>query len=118
MRGRCRAAFHQLQSKKIALPCPPALIQGHAMKDDDESVRAATLGEFLGISARAVSDLSKRGIAVKSGPGRWRLRESVSRYCDDLRRQAKGKGGESAAVIPNLCRTPLLLCSNQIVLTP
>jgi phage terminase Nu1 subunit (DNA packaging protein) len=61
-------------------------------------VTAAELGEFIGISARAVADLGKRGIAVKAGPGRWRLRESVSRYCDDLRRQAKGKGGESAAV--------------------
>src|SRR3954464_7105003 len=68
------------------------------MKDDDQSVRAATLGELLGISARAVANLGARGIAVKAGPGRWRLRESVTRYCDDLRRQAKGKGGESAAV--------------------
>ena len=65
--------------------------------DDDKGVSAATVAGYLGISARAVADLGKRGIAVKAGPGCWRLRESVSRYCDDLRRQAKGKGGESAA---------------------
>jgi phage terminase Nu1 subunit (DNA packaging protein) len=68
------------------------------MKDnDDGSVSAATLGAFLGISARAVADLGKRGIAVRAGPGRWRLRESVARYCDDLRRPAKGNGGEAAS---------------------
>jgi phage terminase Nu1 subunit (DNA packaging protein) len=44
-----------------------------------------------------VADLGARGIAIKAGPGRWRLKESVARYCDDLRRQAKGKGGEAAA---------------------
>ena len=60
--------------------------------NDDKGVSAATIGEFIGISARAVADLGKRGIAVKAGPGHWRLRESVARYCDDLRRQAKGKG--------------------------
>ena len=65
--------------------------------DDDKGVSAATVAGYLGISARAVADLGKRGIAVKAGPGCWRLRESVSRYCDDLRRQAKGKGGELAA---------------------
>ena len=55
-----------------------------------EDVTTADLAAFLGISAR-------RGISVKGGPGCWRLRESVARYCDDLRRQAKGKGGEAAA---------------------
>src|SRR5215204_927230 len=62
-----------------------------------EDVTTADLAAFLGISARAVAGLGQRGIAVKAGPGRWRLRESVARYCDDLRRQAKGKGGEGAA---------------------
>ena len=52
----------------------------------------------MSISARAVADLGKRGIAVKAAPNRYRLKERVARYCDDLRRQAKGKGGESAAV--------------------
>ena len=65
------------------------------MSDD---VTTADLAAFLGISARAVAGLGQRGITVKAGPGRWRLQESVARYCDDLRRQAKGKGGEGAAV--------------------
>jgi len=38
-------------------------------------------------------------IAIKAGPGRWLLRESVARYCDDLRRQAKGMGGEAAVAV-------------------
>lgn len=61
----------------------------------DVTVTAAELGEFLGISARAVSDLGKRGIAIKAGPNLWRLKQSVARYCDELRRQVKGMGGES-----------------------
>src|SRR5215207_3515880 len=60
-------------------------------------VTASELGELVGISARAVADLGNRGIAIQAGPNRYRLKESVARYCDDLRRQAKGKGGESAA---------------------
>jgi len=60
-------------------------------------VTTADFAAFLGISTRAVAGLGQRGVAVKAGPGRWRLRESVARYCDDLRRQAKGKGGEAAA---------------------
>jgi phage terminase Nu1 subunit (DNA packaging protein) len=63
-----------------------------------EDVTAAELGELIGVSARAVANLGARGIAVKAGPGRWKLKESVARYCDDMRRQAKGVGGEGAAV--------------------
>ena len=62
-----------------------------------EDVTTADLAAFLGISTRAVAGLGQRGIVVKASPGRWRLRESVARYWDDLRRQAKGKGGEGAA---------------------
>ena len=36
---------------------------------DPGAVTAAELGEFIGISARAVADLGKRGIAVKAGRG-------------------------------------------------
>ena len=79
--------------------CRPAgVIYLRAMAaTEPNAVTAAELGELLGVSTRAVADLGKRGIAVKAGPSRWRLRESVARYCDDLRRQAKGKGGEAAA---------------------
>src|SRR5215207_10554329 len=66
----------------------------HGGSSPHKGVTAAELGDHIGVSARAVADLGKRGIAVKAGPGRWRLKESVARYCDDLRRQAKGMGGE------------------------
>src|SRR5215208_4214589 len=68
------------------------------MGSDAEAVTAAELGEHIGMATRSVVELAKRGIAVKAGPNRYRLKESVARYCDDLRRQAKGKGGEAAAV--------------------
>ncbi len=67
--------------------------------DADTPVPAAVLGEFLGISARAVADLGARGIAIKAGPGRWHLRASVARYCDDLRRDLAGRGGSPAATV-------------------
>ncbi len=63
-----------------------------------EDVTAAELAELIGVLARAIAGLGQRGITVSAGPGRWKLKESVARYCDDLRRQAKGKGGEGAAV--------------------
>lgn len=62
----------------------------------DDHVTASDLGDLLGISARAVSKLGARGIAVRAGSGRWKLRESVARYCADLRRQARGMGGTEA----------------------
>jgi phage terminase Nu1 subunit (DNA packaging protein) len=67
------------------------------MGASEDAVTAAELGEFVGMATRSVVELAKRGIAVKAGPNRYRLKESVARYCDDLRRQAKGKGGEGAA---------------------
>jgi hypothetical protein len=61
----------------------------------EEHATTAEVAEFLGLSTRAIADLGKRGIAVKARPGRWRLRESVARYCHDPRRQARGMGGEA-----------------------
>ena len=64
---------------------------------DPGTVTAAELGEHIGMATRSVVELAKRGIAVKAAPNRYRLKELIARYCDDLRRQAKGKGGEAAA---------------------
>jgi phage terminase Nu1 subunit (DNA packaging protein) len=67
------------------------------MSTEPEPVTAAELGEHIGMATRSVAELAKRGLAVKAGPNRYRLKESIARYCDDLRRQARGKGGEGAA---------------------
>jgi phage terminase Nu1 subunit (DNA packaging protein) len=58
--------------------------------DDPSSVTASELADHLGVSPRSVTELARRGIAVRAGPGRWRLRESVRRYCDDLRQRGGG----------------------------
>jgi hypothetical protein len=65
--------------------------------EGQERLTAAELATFLGISARAVEELGKRGIAIKAAPGCWRLKESVARYCDDLRRQVRAAGGVGVA---------------------
>ena len=56
----------------------------------DDEVPAAVLAEFIGVSPRSLTELARRAIAVRAGPGRWRLRESVRRYCDDLRQRGGG----------------------------
>ena len=58
--------------------------------NDPGSVTASELADHLGVSPRSVTELGRRGIAVRAGPGRWRLRESVRRYCDDLRQRGGG----------------------------
>src|SRR4051812_48572378 len=59
-------------------------------RDDPGSVTASELADHLGVSPRSVTELARRGIAVRAGPGRWRLRESIRRYCDDLRQRGGG----------------------------
>jgi phage terminase Nu1 subunit (DNA packaging protein) len=63
----------------------------------DEGATATQVGEFLGIATRSVAELAKNGIAVKLSPNRYDLRATVSRYCDDLRKQIKASGGPTAA---------------------
>ena len=59
---------------------------------DDESplpaVSSNTLARCLGVSPKDIYDLAKAGI-IERGSGRlFPLEESVSRYCDHLRRKA------------------------------
>src|SRR5215207_4020932 len=80
-----------------------------------EDVTTADLAAFLGISARAVAGLGQRGITVKAGPGRWRLRESVAaryRACRSplnatgafKMQNRRGQLGSSQATFPPLVR--------------
>jgi phage terminase Nu1 subunit (DNA packaging protein) len=67
------------------------------MAPDSDSVTATELAEFIGVSPRSVTELGRRGIAVRAGPGRWRLRESVRRYCNDLRERGGGVAVQASA---------------------
>src|SRR3954470_21861920 len=64
---------------------------------DADMGTARTLAEFIGVSPRSVTELGRRGIAVRARPGRWRLRESVQRYCDDLRQRGGGVAVSASA---------------------
>jgi chromosome condensin MukBEF MukE localization factor len=64
-------------------------------------ILSADLQRLLGVARTALNDLAKRGIVQrgkKRGP--FRLRESVSGYCADLRDVASAGGGEDAVAVP------------------
>jgi phage terminase Nu1 subunit (DNA packaging protein) len=67
------------------------------MARDSDIVTATELAEFIGVSPRSVTELGRRGIAVRAGSSRWRLRESVQRYCDDLRQRGGGVAVQASA---------------------
>ena len=68
-------------------------------RNDPSSVTASELADHLGVSPRSVTELGRRGIAVRAGPGRWRLRESVRRYCDDLRQRGGGEAVRTTTTV-------------------
>lgn len=43
------------------------------------------LGALLGVTARTVTELGRRGIIRRAGRGRWPLAESIRLYCEHLR---------------------------------
>ena len=63
----------------------------------DSIITHAELARLLGISTRAVSDLWRRGIVVRSGKG-YALAASVQKYTAHLRTLATGRGGDEAAI--------------------
>ena len=62
---------------------------------DDGSVTALELADVIGVSKRAISDYTERGIIVKTGRNRYDLRKSVQLYCEHIRAMAAGRGGEN-----------------------
>ena len=65
----------------------------------DDEVPAAVLAEFIGVSPRSLTELGRRGVAVRAGPGRWRLQESVRRYCDGLRHRGGGEAVRTTTTV-------------------
>lgn len=53
------------------------------------------LADLIGVSARAVTDLGRRGILERSAVGAWPVRESIRSYCAHLREQAAGRTGST-----------------------
>jgi len=52
--------------------------------------------KLLGIGKVALNDLAKRGIAVRGEKrGTYRI-ETITRYCEHLRKTSAGRGGEAA----------------------
>jgi phage terminase Nu1 subunit (DNA packaging protein) len=64
---------------------------------DDATVTTSELARLLGVTPKTVAELAKGGIIERAGRGRWLLEASVSGYCQHLREQAAGRGGESGA---------------------
>lgn len=58
----------------------------------DKLVKAARLGEVVGITDRAVRELGRRGIVPRHPDGTYPLRASVLAYCAWMREAAAGRG--------------------------
>ena len=69
---------------------------GHRM---DSEITSAAMQKLLGIGNVALNDLAKRGIAVRGEKrGTYRI-ETITRYCEHLRKTSAGRGGEAAEEI-------------------
>lgn len=64
-----------------------------------ETVSRDTLAKLLGVTVRVVSDLSARGIAVKTPRGAYVLEASVAAYAAHLRSIASGRGGDESSAL-------------------
>ena len=65
----------------------------------DSEITSAAMQKLLGIGKVALNDLAKRGIAVRGEKrGTYRI-ETVTRYCEHLRKTCAGRGGEAAEEI-------------------
>ena len=61
-------------------------------------IPSADLQRLLGVARTALNDLANRGIVQRGErKGSYDLQASVSGYCQHLREQAAGRGGEAGA---------------------
>jgi phage terminase Nu1 subunit (DNA packaging protein) len=68
---------------------PPLPVADHQTASTDE------LGDLLGITSRAVTELGRRGVLQRHAVGIWPVRDSVRAYCAHLREQAAGRAGST-----------------------
>lgn len=64
---------------------------GHMHSPD---VNATVLAQWLGVSDRMVRELAKDHIVVRAGHGLYKLKQSIRRYCEHVRRTASQRGGD------------------------
>ncbi len=58
---------------------------------DELAVEAPVLARWLGVSGKTVYELTKAGIAVRTGGELYRLKESVRRYCEHIRQMTQSR---------------------------
>jgi phage terminase Nu1 subunit (DNA packaging protein) len=61
--------------------------------DNDPIVSGTVLGTRWGVTARHVTELAKKGIAIRADGGGYRERASTLRYIESLRKTAAGRSG-------------------------
>ena len=65
-----------------------------------DEIASAELQRLLGINKSALSEFAQDGIVVRGEKrGTYKLEASVSGYCQHLREQAAGRGGEDGASV-------------------
>ena len=63
-----------------------------------DEITTSRLAQLFDTTPKTIADLGKRAIIKRaSGRGRWLLQASVSGYCQHLREQAAGRGGDTGA---------------------
>jgi hypothetical protein len=63
--------------------------------DDVDELRAH-IARWLGVTTKTVRELAKADIVVRAGRGLYKLEESVTGYCEHIRRTASQRGGEAS----------------------
>lgn len=63
---------------------------------DPETVTAAELGEWLGLTANRVHALGRDSVLPRTAEKTYPLRASVAAYCEHARQLAKGKAADKA----------------------
>lgn len=66
------------------------------LANDPETLTAAELGEWLGLTPNRVHALGRDGVLPRMDGKRYPLQSSVAAYCDHCRSLAKGKSTDAA----------------------
>lgn len=74
------------------------MIQGSDIGNSDSEISAVELADWLGVSERAISDYVRKGVIVRSRPGKFKLRESVRAVATHLRDAASARGASTAGL--------------------
>jgi phage terminase Nu1 subunit (DNA packaging protein) len=62
----------------------------------NDLVSGPVLARWLGVTDKTVREMAKAGIVVRVKRGLYKLEDSVTRYCERIRRTASQRGGEAS----------------------